>query len=487
MFKFNFDIEEADTEALNNLSLDEKPNADQKNQPASPEQAALAAYKSHTVAELVNISFYSTQNQLETDHVLVQIDKLPEVVSYTPTDIPLASGRRLILARRDLFDARYQLIAEAEVSLPNEVPTGEASAADGAPADPTRTPAFLDAPSDLVPGLYEGGLKTWECSLDLVDYLDGLQAGEGTSSDATASSGWAGKRVLEIGCGTAIPSLYLLHEIFLDERKPSDVPHTKITLQDYNASVLELITLPNLLIAWYLSPASAAYRVSPDFAASQEVVGASKDENATKNADKGLSSITEDEETAESELPVSPPPADASTATKPDPTIPGDIHITPTLKAAFLSALAERNIEMELVSGSWENILRERFQDAGERLQDSTSQSAYDLVLTSETIYRTESLDALVGIMRAACLAGAQVASAGSRSTGAGSSSVPARDISLSGKPLCLVAAKVLYFGVGGGVPDFVRAVEDGGLGHVETVLERTKGVGRQVLRVEWK
>ena len=49
-----------------------------------------------------------------------------------------------------------------------------------------------------------------------------------------------------------------------------------------------------------LSPASAAYRVSPDFAASQEVGGASEDENATKNTDKGLSSITEDEETAES-------------------------------------------------------------------------------------------------------------------------------------------------------------------------------------------
>lgn len=31
---------------------------------------------------------------------------------------------------------------------------------------------FLDAPSDLVPGVYEGGLKTWECSLDVVDYLN---------------------------------------------------------------------------------------------------------------------------------------------------------------------------------------------------------------------------------------------------------------------------------------------------------------------------
>jgi len=33
---------------------------------------------------------------------------------------------------------------------------------------------FIDAPSDLVPGVYEGGLKTWECSVDLAAYLDTL-------------------------------------------------------------------------------------------------------------------------------------------------------------------------------------------------------------------------------------------------------------------------------------------------------------------------
>lgn len=27
------------------------------------------------------------------------------------------------------------------------------------------------AHSDLIPGLYEGGFKIWECSLDLIDYL----------------------------------------------------------------------------------------------------------------------------------------------------------------------------------------------------------------------------------------------------------------------------------------------------------------------------
>ncbi|KAL1745342.1 hypothetical protein HDZ31DRAFT_36643 [Schizophyllum fasciatum] len=419
MFKFNFDIEDPDTSALENLSLDEKP-ADRSGKPAHPAQGNLAAYRAHSVADL--------------------IEKLPEVISYTPTDIPLASGRSLTLARRDLFDARYQLIAEADVSLPHEAAAGDNSAA----ADPTRTPAFLDAPSDLVPGLYEGGLKTWECSLDLVDYLDGLkQAGEGTSSGEDQGSGWVGKRVLEIGCGTAIPSLYLLHGIFQDMRKPSEVPRTKITLQDYNASVLELITLPNLLIAWCTFLQKRQNQV---------------------------------------ELPISPPQGDAIPTAEPNPSVSGDIQLTPTLKAAFLSTLAERNIEVELISGSWENILRERFQ--------GPTSEPYDLVLTSETIYRTDSLDALIGLMRATCAKGSEqvdaTVSAKAGTSSSATAAAPARDLALGGKPMCLVAAKVLYFGVGGGVPDFVRAVEEGGHGRVVTVLERTKGVGRKVLRVEW-
>ena len=43
--------------------------------------------------------------------------------------------------------------------------------------------------SDLVSGLYEGGLKVWECSFDLVDYVfENKQI-------------VADKRVLELGCG----------------------------------------------------------------------------------------------------------------------------------------------------------------------------------------------------------------------------------------------------------------------------------------------
>ena len=104
--------------------------------------------------------------------------------------MPLSSGRLLTLTRRDLFDARFQLISEddksdSEIELDDRL------------THPAKTSAldFIDAPSDLVPGVYEGGLKTWECSLDIVNYLDGLE-------DSFMDSDIRGKRVLEV-----LPSL----------------------------------------------------------------------------------------------------------------------------------------------------------------------------------------------------------------------------------------------------------------------------------------
>lgn len=32
----------------------------------------------------------------------------------------------------------------------------------------------LSGNSDLIKGVYEGGFKTWECSIDMVQYLSGL-------------------------------------------------------------------------------------------------------------------------------------------------------------------------------------------------------------------------------------------------------------------------------------------------------------------------
>lgn len=88
---------------------------------------------------------------------------------------------------------------------------------------------FLDAPGlanevDIIPREYEGGLKTWECSLDLLHYLSTLAFP-------------AGMRIVELGCGSALPS------ISLARRDPT----ATVAFQDYNEHVLRSVTLPNLL------------------------------------------------------------------------------------------------------------------------------------------------------------------------------------------------------------------------------------------------
>lgn len=99
------------------------------------------------------------------------------------------------LIRRDLFDARFQLISEGAGDAVDDASTQE----EGTNAE-ARVPdlsvkrqalTFLDAPSDLVPGVYEGGLKTWECSLDIVDYLDSLK-------ETCKNQTYEGKKILEV-------------------------------------------------------------------------------------------------------------------------------------------------------------------------------------------------------------------------------------------------------------------------------------------------
>lgn len=160
----------------------------------------------------------------------------------------------MTLLRRDLFDARFQLIAEGA--------NDESSAGDDREAQPrvNEELKFVDAPSDLVPGVYEGGLKTWECSLDLVGYLDSIR-------DEENPSRFNGRTILEVGlnllfkvvldflilfqlgCGTAVPSLYIFREV-LAALKETSTTKTEFHLQDYNTLVLQLVTLPNLILTW---------------------------------------------------------------------------------------------------------------------------------------------------------------------------------------------------------------------------------------------
>jgi protein-histidine N-methyltransferase len=85
-----------------------------------------------------------------------------------------------------LFDARFQLISGGGVGVGDGGEVDENTREDSLPVSAALK--FLEAPSDLVPGVYEGGLKTWECSVDLVDYLNST----GGLRDVR------GKRVMEV-------------------------------------------------------------------------------------------------------------------------------------------------------------------------------------------------------------------------------------------------------------------------------------------------
>ena len=163
-----------------------------------------------------------------------------------------------------------------------------------------------------------------------------------------------------------------------------------------------------------------------------------------------------------------------------DPSEPGELAFTPALLTAFASSLAQYGLELRFFSGSWDSF---DLRVAG---------GAYDIVLTSETIYRPDSLPALLDLMWAAGTAGEEPLEDVAKAKLAISENGEPKSIAQDS--LCIVAAKLVYFGVGGGVMEFIQAVEAGApsargrrKGKVETVWKLEEGVKRNVMKVLWK
>lgn len=79
---------------------------------------------------------------------------------------------------------------------------------------------------DLVPGVYEGGLKVWESSVDLVRYLR-RQAPHQRPTH----------RVLELGCGHGLPGIEALRQ-----------GAAFVAFLDLNEEVLRHVTAPNIAL-----------------------------------------------------------------------------------------------------------------------------------------------------------------------------------------------------------------------------------------------
>lgn len=144
----------------------------------------------------------------------------------------------------------------------------------------------------------------------------------------------------------------------------------------------------------------------------------------------------------------------------------GDLEIEPELLEALRADLASRCITIDFVSGAWSHRL---VGLAVESRVHTFQERRRTLILASETIYSPSSLSAfsetLLELLQRC-----------------GAATHPG----LSSK--ALVAAKKVYFGVGGGVDEFL-AVLLRLAGAAVTVLPRvdvkTEGVGRVILQVE--
>ncbi|QVM06397.1 hypothetical protein D8B26_001110 [Coccidioides posadasii str. Silveira] len=324
--------------------------------------------------------------KIELDDIL---SSLPSQFSYNtlPISDPTLWSYPIPIPRRDVFDIRAQLMAEAD----SETNSNETLI------------AGLEA-GDITPAVYEGGFKTWESAIDLARTA-AERLGPAFEDEVDDLD------LIELGAGTAIPSLLLLR-LFLQSSPKTTQQTRKINfiLADYNAAVLSLVTLPNILLTWY---------------------------TCCKNPE------------AESE---------------------SELQIDSALLDSFRHDLSARGISLSFISGGWSP----RFVDliAPESNAKSLNNTHQTFILASETIYSPTYLrpfaETLTGLLRRRTrpVPGAAQNKARTRA---------------------LVAAKKVYFGVGGGVDEFLETLKEIGgedMHTQEVTMVLDQGVVRVVLEI---
>lgn len=221
--------------------------------------------------------------------------------------------------RRSIFDVKYQIMSEDE--------SGEDLTRDLLLAEKNEA-------SDLKKNVYEGGFKSWECNYDVIDDL---------SDNYETYQEF--RNILELGCGLALPSCYLLKRRLMSKATQPFV----LILSDFNFEVLRLITVPNLIKHWAatLDPRHLTYLTT----------------STSKTADgyeTGTPTLAQDE-----------------------------LLLTELLVNEFLELLSVSNIEVELISGAW-----------GKEFVNILAGFQIDFILSSETIYSIDTLPVVAEIIR---------------------------------------------------------------------------------------
>lgn len=112
------------------------------------------------------------------------LSRLPSKIAFGLLEVDLDGHGTIQIPRRELWDVRVQLMAE------------EDELEQGAELEPGL------GKHDVKTGIYEGGFKSWESSVDLVKVL----ASEGAASALSQASSW----MIEVGRGTPTPGSSLM-------------------------------------------------------------------------------------------------------------------------------------------------------------------------------------------------------------------------------------------------------------------------------------
>lgn len=363
-----------------------------------------------------------------------QTSTLPSQISYNTLTLPINASKdggegKIYLGRREVFDIRTQLMAEDDDGDDDDEQNGTNSndtttPAPGAQRIRNKTLISGLEKGDLTPGVYEGGFKTWECAVYLASYLPKEEEEEGAGC-LTKTAGNQAKgdeeeewidQVIELGCGSAMPSLALFARLLRDKRTRKTRRRTRFVLADYNDVVLRMVTIPNFILTWWLN-------AQPH-----------QDNSNDNNDDSGEGS-------------------DGLA-------LEGELDIDASLLEAFAADLAELGITIDLISGAWSASFVDLVSRGGP--DHSQAGSGRTLVLASETVYSPDSLvafsDTLLAFLRWP-------------------------------RSRALVAAKKVYFGVGGGVDEFLHVLHQRKTPNedvdAKSMTETSAdGVGRTILQV---